>query len=545
MASLDRFSRKRFAGTLIAGCLILCAPATAMTQSASDRERDPAAPIQPTDSQRPRLLFANSKADAASSGLAESGFAAAIFRAAAPAPASQIAPPQWLDPTKASATTTDQPEPADTEEGKKAVDENTGTNPAKEKPEALPPWLSVHEQGTVVIQRNPSFRSPYQGPNSLLPFAPGATTETGTLYLDARLWRGADFVFNPEIAGGRGLSHTLGIAGFPNGEATRVGNPDPTPYFARIFFRQTWGLGGEWERVEDGANQLAGPRDINRITFTIGKMSAADQFDTNAYSHDPRTQFMNWSLMYDGAWDYPANTRGYTYGATIEINTVWWAARYGIFTEPTFANGPQFDHLDRANGEIWEIEQHWGMDSHPGKLHEFFFLNLAQMGNYDLAVATNPASPNVDATRGSRMKYGFGSTLEQELTTNLGFFMMAGWNDGHTEDWAFTEIDRSVSGGFLLKGTQWRRPNDTVGLAGVINGLSGPHRSYLEHGGIGFIIGDGKLNYYPEQIVEAFYNLQLAKGVNITADVQGINNPGYNADRGPVAVFGVRIHVEH
>ena len=530
-------------GVVLALALSCGAPAAALAQPSSivracgvESEASPSVPQSAFGNALAIVRMSNAPADAASAG--------AIFRAAAPSPP-LIATPPWAQTAKSSSADAGDSSSAD-DEAKKASDNNAESAPAAEKkPEAPPPWLSVHEQGTVVIQRHPTFNSPYVGPNSLLPVEPGAVTETGTLYLDARLWRGADFVFDPEIAGGRGLSGTVGAAGFPNGEATRVGLVQPTPYIARLFFRQTIGLGGEWEKVEDGPNQLAGPRDVDRITITIGKMAATDQFDNNAYSHDPRSQFANWSLMYNGAWDYPANTRGYTFGTTVEMNTVWWAARYGIFAEPTFVNGPEFDHFDRAAGEIWEVEQHWGKDTLPGKLHEFVFMNIAAMGNYDEAVATNPVHPDVDSTRAYRIKYGFGTNLEQQLTLNLGCFVKASWNDGHTEDWAFTEIDRSVSGGLLMKGTRWNRAGDTIGLAGVINGLSGPHRSYLEHGGIGFIIGDGKLNYEPEQIIEGFYNLQIAKGINLTGDVQLINNPAYNADRGPVAVFGLRFHVEH
>jgi high affinity Mn2+ porin len=420
-----------------------------------------------------------------------------------------------------------------------------GEKEGKEKKESTP-WYSVHEQGTVVTQKHPPFRSPYVGPHSLVPEEPAATTETATLFAAARLWPGGEVVFNPEVAGGRGLSGTQGVAGFPNGEATRVGVPEPTPYIARLFFRQTWGLGGSWEKAEDMPNQIAGPRDIDRVTLTVGKMSAGDIADNNRYSHDPRTQFLNWSLMYNGAWDYPANVRGYTYGIALELNTVFWALHYGIFAEPAVANGAEFDpRFLKANGQVLEVEEHWGIGDHPGKLRELFYLNHAHMGNYREALALMPVDPDVTLTRAYRFKYGFGLNLEQEITRDLGLFARAGWNDGHSESWAFTEIDRTASVGLVLKGRHWRRPDDEVGLAGVINGLSGPHRDYLAAGGLGFIIGDGRLNYAPEQIVEAYYNWQVVKGINVTFDFQGINHPAYNADRGPVAVGTIRVHFEH
>lgn len=415
-----------------------------------------------------------------------------------------------------------------------------------ENPSRREPFYSAHEQGTVITQVHGHFRSPYIGPNSLRPVEPMATTETATLYLDARLWRGSELIFDPEISGGRGFSGTTGVAGFPNGEATRVGVREPTPYIARLFWRGTWGLGGEREKVEDDANQIAGIRDVDRLTLSVGKMSAVDLADNNRYSHDPRTQFMNWALMYNGGWDYPANVRGYTYGIAVDLNTVFWALRYGIFAEPAVANGAPLDpHFLKANGQILELEEHYRLGDLPGRLREEVYLNHAHMGNYAEALAAMPVDPDITLTRAYRFKYGFGLNLEQQLTGPLGFFARAGWNDGHSESWAFTEIDRTVAAGLLLHGKAWRRPDDQVGLAGVVNGLSRPHRDYLAAGGLGFIIGDGRLNYAPEQILELYYNCQLAKGINVTADFQGINHPAYNADRGPVAVGSVRVHFEH
>jgi high affinity Mn2+ porin len=407
-------------------------------------------------------------------------------------------------------------------------------------------WFSVHGQGTIVTEVHDHFRSPYIGTNSLLPVEPAATTETATLFLDARLWRGGEIVFNPEISGGRGFSGTMGLAGFPNGEATRVGVLEPTPYIARLLFRQTWGLDVEREKIEDAPNQIGGIRDIDRITLSVGKMSATDQFDNNRYSHDPRTQLLNWSLMYNGAWDYPANVRGYTYGVTLELNTFYYAVRYGIFAEPSVANGAEIDpHILRANGQILEVEEHYTLGQHGGVLRQWAYLNHAHMGNYSQAVAEMPVDPDITLTRAYRFKYGFGGNLEQELTQDLGLFVKVGWNDGHSESWAFTEIDETAAAGFLLKGTAWSRPQDEVGLAAVCNGISPEHRAYLAAGGIGFIIGDGQLNYGLEKILESYYNLQLRKGINVTADFQYVDNPAYNRDRGPVVIGGLRVHFEY
>src|SRR5262249_13128986 len=258
----------------------------------------------------------------------------------------------------------------------------------KDKKEEKEESYSVHGQATVVSQGNWKFRSPYEGPNSLPPLLSYRTTNTDTLFLAGRVWSGGVVVFNPEVAGGTGIGHTLGLAGFPNGEATRIGTIAPTPYVARLLLRQTFDLGGDPEKVEAGPNQLAGTRDTDRITVSIGKMAATDVFDDNRFSHDPRTQFLNWSLMYNGAWDYPANVRGYTYGFVIDGNTRYLALRYGAFAEPAVAQGQEFDpHFLRANGQIVELEERWCLDDRPGKLREWAFLNHAHMGNYREALA--------------------------------------------------------------------------------------------------------------------------------------------------------------
>jgi high affinity Mn2+ porin len=418
-------------------------------------------------------------------------------------------------------------EPEQTKNPSKEVNAEKPEKPAEAPPPERParePWYSVHEQGTVVTEIHDHFPSPYIGPRSLLPVEPAATSETATLFLDARLWHGADIVFNPEIAGGTGFSGTTGIAGFPNGEITRVGVVAPTPYIARLFFRQTWG----------------------RITLYVGKLSMTDLFDLNRYSHDPRTQFGNWALMYNGAWDYPANVRGYDYGVALEFTETYWALRYGIFAEPAIANGAEIDpHIARANGQILELEERYWLDDNPGRVREWVFLNHAHMGDYLESLEAMPVTPDVTLTRSYRYKYGFGGNLEQQITPELGMFLKAGWNDGRTESWAFTAIDRTVALGLTLAGKWWKRPQDQVGLAGVVNGLAKDHRDYLRAGGLDFIIGDGRLNYAPEQIIEAYYNWQLVKGILVTADFQGVNHPAYNADRGPVAIAGLRVHFEH
>lgn len=428
------------------------------------------------------------------------------------------------------------------ENGKEAA---TNKENEKEKVE----WYSAHAQATVVTQAHDVFRSPYVGPNSLLPHEPSATSMTGTLFLAARLWEcdgnPGEVIFNPEIAGGRGFSNTTGIAGFPNGEITRVEVPDPTPYIARLYLRQTFGLGGEQENVEDSANQIAGKRDIDRVTVTLGKFSASDLVDDNSYSHDPRTQFLPWSIMYNGAWDYPANVRGYTYGMGIDVNRKNWALRYGIFQEPAVANGATLDpHIIKAHGQVVEWEGRYTLREHPGRLRLLAYLNRAHMGKYSEALAEMPVDPNVTQTRAYRLKYGFGLNWQQEVSKDLGVFARLGWDDGHSESWAFTAIDRLAEIGLVLKGTCWCRPLDQVGLAVAANGLAKIHHEYLAAGGLDFIIGDGALNYGPEEILEIYYNLMVIRGIQVTLDFQEVVHPAYNRDRGPVSIGSLRVHYE-
>jgi high affinity Mn2+ porin len=364
-----------------------------------------------------------------------------------------------------------------------------------------------------------------------------------------RLWQcpgnTGELIFNPEMAGGSGLSGANGIAGFPNGEITRVGVVEPTPYIARLYLRETCALGDETEKVEDEANQIAGTRPVDRLTFVIGKMSATDIADDNVYSHDPRTQFLPWSIMYNAAWDYPANVRGYTYGFAFDYNRKDWALRYGIFAEPLIANGAPLDpRFLKANGQILEWLKRYKINEHPGNLRLWAFLNRANMGDYAEALEEMPVKPNVTLTREYRIKYGFGLGWDQEITKDLGVFAKLGWNDGHTESWAFTPVDRTAAAGVALKGRCWCRPDDVVGLAGCLNGISQDHRAYLAAGGLDFNLGDGKLRYGLEEILEFYYDFQVIKGIFLTFDFQEVGNPAYNRDRGPVSIFTLRAHIE-
>ena len=407
--------------------------------------------------------------------------------------------------------------------------------------------FNVHFQQTVITQYKPGFSAPYTGNNSLLTGEETQTSLTTTLFGGARLWKGMEAYFNPEMSGGSGLSKTLGIAGFPNGETFRVGGAEPKIYIARLYFTQNFEWGNDKEYIEDDVNQLAGWKSKRYLKVTVGKFGMADFFDGNEFSHDARSQFMNWSLMDNAAWDYPANTRGYVFGAVAELGQPNWALRFGYTMTTTSANGAIWDErIGHANTQTLEYEKRYQLSGHKGTLRLLAFRNNGKMGVYRDAITQNPAAPDVDATQAyGRHKYGFGVSADQYLTNDFGVFAKASYNDGKTETWAFTEIDRSLSLGAVLKGTSWSRKDDELGLAFVGNGISKDHKDYLAAGGYGFIIGDGQLNYSPELIAEVYYKLNAYQHkLWLSPDYQFIANPAYNRDRGPVNVFSLRAHVE-
>jgi len=324
-----------------------------------------------------------------------------------------------------------------------------------------------------------------------------------------------------------------------------VGAVETTPYISRLYVRQTWGLGGEQEKIAEAPNTVAATVDVDRVVLVVGRFAAPDLFDDNRYSDDPRSQFMNWSLMLNGAWDYAADTRGYVYGGGITLNTKDFAIRYALLAMPASANGYNFDpKILLANSHNLEYQRNLSFNDRPGHLHLLAYLNQAHMGSYSEALAQMPVNPDIVATRAYRIKYGFGVSFDQELADDFGIFARLGWNDGRTESFCFTEIDRTASFGLSLQGNRWGRKNDNVGLAGAVNGISGVHAAYLAAGGLGFQLGDGALNYGYEEIVETYYRYQLRPGIHFSVDFQGINNPGYNRDRGPVFVASGRFHFE-
>ena len=407
---------------------------------------------------------------------------------------------------------------------------------------------SIHGQFTFLPQAYPGIRSPYEGAYSLPGGGQARETFTTSAFLGWKVWRGGEVWFNPELAQGFGLNSTLGLAGFPNGEAQKGGAPFPRFRAQRYFIRQTFGLGGEQEELTDAAFQFAGKRDFDRVTVTVGRFAVSDFFDGNSYAKDPRADFMNWAMWSSAAFDFPADLPGFTRGGVVELNKKDWTLRGGVFQVPS---APNSDILTfNTGGIVAEFEGRYALADLPGKVRVGTFLNRGNSASYRGVLAASAADPLLDineAVAGSRKvrtKYGFYVNGEQQIAKDLGVFGRFSWNDGQNEILSFTDVDRSLSTGISLKGSYWGRPSDTIGVGGAINGLSAAHRDFLAAGGLGLLIGDGRLTYSTERILETYYAYVLDKNFTFTADYQMITNPAYNADRGPVSIFAGRLHGE-
>ncbi|MBI2722536.1 MAG: carbohydrate porin [Bacteroidetes bacterium] len=411
------------------------------------------------------------------------------------------------------------------------------------QPDTIPPRLNFHFQQTVITQYHPKFNASYSGVNSLQQNQETQSSLTTTLFFGARLWKGASFYFNPELAGGSGFSQTRGIAGYSNGETFRIASPAPAIYLARAYFKQNIFLSRKFSNTQDEINQVSEKETDKQFSFIIGKFSVADFFDGNVFSHNPRTQFMNWSLMSAGAWDYPANTRGYTSGAILQYSSPKFEYRYAFSAVSLTANGPVLNYnFLQANASTLEFQFNY---SKKGKIKLLTFYNNAPMGSYTKARARTDTIDITAERSFGRSKYGASLNLQHFLTENLGVFARVSYNDGNNETWSYTEIDQSAQIGLSLKGTRWKRVDDVIGAAVVVNGISPQHQAYLKKGGYGFIIGDGNLNYANEFISEIYYLFYIKKCfLSISPDYQLILNPAYNASRGgPVHVFSLRVHI--
>ncbi|MGA2117985.1 MAG: carbohydrate porin, partial [Bryobacteraceae bacterium] len=420
---------------------------------------------------------------------------------------------------------------------------------AQDPPPDTPEKWNLYWQATSIGQYHPGFSSPYSGPLSLAGHPEAEASLTTTFFLGYLLAPNTQFYFDPEIAGGRGFSGTNGIANFPNGEMPRVETATPKPYLARLFVTQDFAIGSQREAVESDENQLGGSRPATRYSITVGRFTVTDFFDNNRYTHDPRTQFMGWAVMYNGAWDYPADTRGYTWGWVHELHTKRWSLRYASVGEALVANGEQFDRrIFRDRGDVVEGEVDSNLHGHQGAVRALSYFNHTDSGHYADAIRLaeeTQTTPDITAVRHTgTLKYGFGVSADQEIAKGVGVFGRLGWNDGKTTSFAFTAIDRLATLGISMNGARWRRPEDTVATEVTVAGLSAVHAEYLALGGEDFLIGDGALRYGPETASETYYCAKIARGLFTTLDLQHITNPAYNRARGPVWVGTLRLHVE-
>ena len=403
-------------------------------------------------------------------------------------------------------------------------------------------------QATYVGNKHPSFEDPYSGASSLYGGNESGYTFTGTAYIGLRPWKGTEVWFDPEAASGIPFSGLLGVAGVYNGEAQKAAFINPITYVARAFLRQTVGFGGKQVIPDLEYNTFGDTVDSRRFVFTGGIYSITDIFDRNAFAHDPKKDFLNWSVMDWGAWDMPADARGYTRGVVGELYWDDWALRASRSMLPVESNGLALTtNLSQSYADTIEVEHDHSVSGQPGKVRAMAFRNQAVYGNYSDAMTYAQSFggiPDLGNIRTSQIKYGFGLNLEQSVTKEIGVFARLSWNNGATEGYSFTDIDNSVSGGVSINGQRWNRPGDTVGVGLASNGISGTNQAYLSAGGSDFFCGDSSLRYQRENIGEIYYSAQVTSFLWLTADYQRISNPCYNADRGPVSVYSLRAHIQ-
>jgi high affinity Mn2+ porin len=424
-----------------------------------------------------------------------------------------------------------------------------GNTPESAAPTSPPERFIAGFQSTYIWQHKPTMAAAYTLPdtNSLQQQAETGYTLSATLYLGARPWQNTEIFINPEVIQTINISDLHGLGGMSNSENQKGGKATPTLYLARAFVRQTISLGGQFVSVDAGQNQFASEKASRRLVFTAGMMPVIDVFDINPYAHDGRSQFVNWALLAHGAYDFAADTRGYTWGMAAEYYHDAWAFRIGRYLVPKESNGMALDfNFISHYGDNIEVEHAHRLRTLPGQIRLVGFRNYERMGTFAEAVdSAAGATPSVANVRRNQAKYGLGIGVEQSFHRDGGVFVCGSWNDGRTETYSFAEIERSLAVGAAMRGLLWHRAGDTIGVAWVVNGLSQDHRRYLAQGGLGFLIGDGQLGRYrPEQIFEAYYAAAAFRGLLFSLDFQHIANPAYNADRGPANFLGARLHLE-
>ncbi len=407
--------------------------------------------------------------------------------------------------------------------------------------------FAIHGELTYVVQATDDFSAPYSGPNSLSP-RNNAETVDANLSLGARLWQGAEAWVQPEIDQGFGLDDTLGVAGFPSGAAYKVGAYHPYYRTQRWFLRQTIDEGGERETVEGSAGQLGGSHSLNRWVFTLGKFAVTDVFDTSQYAHDPRVDFLNWSAVDAGTFDYAADSWGYTVGGAAERYLGSWTYRAGVFDLSDVPNSEVLEHGLNELQFVAEIEKRYQFLGQRGRVLLTGFWSHARMGLLDQAIALAQATdttPDTALVRQYRDRPGASILVDQPITSDIGVFARLGKAAGNVESYEFTDIDRTIAVGTSIKGRWWHRANDTVGLAVIDNGISGQREEYFNLGGLGILCGDGQLPHPgPEEILETYYSFAARSWAHISLDYQWVNNPCYNTDRGPASIGAVRVHLQ-
>jgi high affinity Mn2+ porin len=441
-----------------------------------------------------------------------------------------------------------------------------GGNPfsaAAPTPSALPAWtnwitdnVSLHGQATLVWQGYPAFHSTYEGPNSLPGGGEGRETFDAMLYAGMRLWSGAELWVNPEIDQGFGLADTHGAAGFSSGESYKLGFPYPYGRINRYFIRQTIDLGGETQKVDADVNQFEGSTTENRLVLTAGKFYVIDIFDTNKYANNPKADFLNWSVINAGSFDFAGDAWSTSYGAAVEWYQGPWALRGGIFDTSSTpaggggnsAEGAELDPTFSQFELVGELERRYTVWDQPGTIKVTGFLIDGRMGSFGQALAFSQAtgldaSDALAAVRKWQTTQGVSLNLAQQVSDTVGVFARAGLADGSVEPWDNTDVDRTIELGVSLSGKRWNRPDDTIGIAGVLNGITTVHQAYFNAGGVGIVIGDGQLPHPGlEQIAETYYSYAVSDSTHVSLDYQFIHNPAYNIDRGPVNVFAGRFH---
>lgn len=413
-------------------------------------------------------------------------------------------------------------------------------------------WISG--QANVVLQGHPGFYAKYSGTNSLTAWAQSATTHVMTLYTGYQLTNTTEAFADLEDATGSGIGNANGVAGYTNVDSVRIANGvalSKGPYLARFMLRQIVPLTKEREEADRDELHLATSLPTRRLEFRVGKFDLADFFDVNTWGSDSHLQFLNWTVDNNGAYDYAANTRGYTDGALVEFDNHWWTVRFAEALMPKTANGQFLDaDIARAGAQNLEFEARGSAIAHrAGVVRLLSYLNTGDMGNYEEANADflerKAGTPNIIATRQpGRHRYGFGLNFEQEITPQVGLFGRLGWSDGRNESFCYTEDDRTLELGGYAPGRSWHRANDRAGVAFVVNGIVAAHQQYLALGGLGFLLGDGGLTYGHEKLVESFYTAHLWRGLFASYDFQHVDDPGYNQVRGPVSVSTLRGHID-